>query len=75
MRFLQALLVLVAVAFAWLKVVAMIDIWWLLRHPSAIPSETETYFITSNRLFWLAVILPVCLFAFWLWRRVFGRTT
>jgi hypothetical protein len=74
MRILLALVVFVAAAFAWLKVVGAIGIWWSLRHPPVLPPGTDTYFITSSRVFWLAVILPLFPFAILFWRRVVSRT-
>ena len=74
MRVLLAFVLFVAGAFAWLKVVGSIGIWWTLRHPPAVPLGTDTYFIVSSWVFWLAVSLPLFLFAIWFWRRVVSRT-
>jgi len=71
---LLALLVFVAAAFVWMKLVGAIGIWWTLRHPPALRPGTDTYFITSSRGFWVALILPLLLFALWLWRWIVSRT-
>ena len=74
MRAVFALLVLVVAAVVWMRIVATVGIWWTLRHPPALPPGTDTYFITSNRIFWLAVGLPLVLLAIWIWRHVVSRT-
>ena len=72
-RFLGALLIFAAATYAWLWLVGGIGIWWITRHPEAVPAGTDTYFITSSGIFRFAAFVPVIVFAAWYWHRFVTR--
>jgi len=72
-RILLALVVFVVAALAWMRLVGVIAMWWMLRHQPRLERGTDTYFIAGSWVFRLAMILPLMLFAIWYWSRFVRR--
>ena len=72
MRILLSVLVFIAVAVAWIWLVGVVGLWWVMRNPS-LSAGADTYFIMSSPVVRWAIVLPLLLFSIWFWRRVFSR--
>ena len=70
-RLLLSLAGFLAVAYVWASLVGWIGVF-SVQNPKP-PTGSDTYFITSSWIYWAVVILPLCLFAIWYFRRIVGR--